>query len=70
MLTIAEVSELVRLGQRTILEWEKDGRFPASVRLGTKLRRWYKDVVLAWMATREPDPPSRRPPARRKRKAR
>jgi predicted DNA-binding transcriptional regulator AlpA len=70
LLTLAEVSALVKAAKSTILQWEADGMFPASVKLGPKIRRWYKDEVIAWMNTRPPNP-GRTPPApRRGRKSR
>ncbi len=48
LLTIGEVSKLVRRSQSTIYEDEKKGTFPQRLKLGSS-SRWKKTEVLAWI---------------------
>lgn len=48
-LKITDVMEVTRLSRSTIKTWVKDGRFPAPVKIGTRLVRWPESVVAEWM---------------------
>ena len=49
LLTPAETAHLLGIGIRTLWRMVEDGRFPQPVRLGRKLVRWNRAVVLAWV---------------------
>jgi excisionase family DNA binding protein len=57
LLTKEDVAALLKVQPRTINEWQRQGRFPAPVRLG-RLRRWRRsdlDQFIIEQTERRPD---------------
>lgn len=48
-LTISEVAQLLRLGERTVYEMQRGGRIPGAAKVGGKWRVDRRKLV-AWMA--------------------
>ncbi len=49
LLTKEHMSELLGRSVRSIYRWEREGRLPSSVNLGSQ-RLWVLDEVLKWIA--------------------
>jgi prophage regulatory protein len=48
LLRLAEVRQLVGLGNSSIYKKVSEGRFPAPIKIGTRAVRWHMREVLAW----------------------
>ena len=56
-LTQRETAELLRVSSRTLRDWRRTGTGPPFSRVGTKLIRYLKADVDAWVAkTRQESP--------------
>jgi prophage regulatory protein len=49
ILRIREVLSLTGLSQSTVLRYERRGRFPQRVRMGTATVGWLETDILAWI---------------------
>lgn len=49
IIDIKRVTEKTSLGRTTVYNYMKDGRFPASVRLGERHVGWVETEVDAWL---------------------
>jgi predicted DNA-binding transcriptional regulator AlpA len=47
--SLPEVSQIVQLGESTILAWEATGKFPRAIRLSKTRRVWLEQDIHAWM---------------------
>jgi predicted DNA-binding transcriptional regulator AlpA len=54
VLTIADLSELLRTSERTLHRLNSGGRIPQPFRLGGQLR-WRQEEIVAWVAAGMPD---------------
>lgn len=48
LLDLAEVAEWLQVSTRSIRNWWSEGRFPAPMRLGGRLR-WSEDQILRFL---------------------
>ena len=51
LLTVDEVSELVKLKRATIYKFVAAGRFPKPLVIGPKARRWKREAIEEWVAS-------------------
>ncbi|WP_066092657.1 helix-turn-helix transcriptional regulator [Xanthomonas massiliensis] len=49
-LPIAEVCQIAGVGESTIWEWSRRGKFPKPVKLATRTTRWVSTEVERWQA--------------------
>ncbi len=49
-LTIADVHQLIGIGESTIWEWSSRGKFPKPVKLAPRTTRWVSTEVERWQA--------------------
>lgn len=49
LLNVATVGALCGMGRSTILQAERDGKFPQAVRMGTRCTRWRAGDVTDWL---------------------
>jgi predicted DNA-binding transcriptional regulator AlpA len=52
ILRTTEVIRLTGLSRTTLWRFERSGRFPARLRLGTNCVGWLEDEVLGWIQSR------------------
>lgn len=50
LLTVAETASLVGISERTVRRMADDGRMPKPIRMGTRLCRWKRTDLEAWLA--------------------
>lgn len=48
---VDQVRSITSLSRTTIWRLERDGKFPARVRLCSTSVGWYEDEILAWLNT-------------------
>ncbi|MCM8857690.1 MAG: AlpA family phage regulatory protein [Candidatus Thiodiazotropha sp.] len=49
MLNIREVIRRTALSRSTIYEWESKGKFPVSIKLGLRAKRWVESDISDWL---------------------
>jgi prophage regulatory protein len=57
LITLDEVTKWLGAGETTIYRWMKEGTFPLSLMLGSKMRRWRRVDIEAWLASLNRNPP-------------
>jgi predicted DNA-binding transcriptional regulator AlpA len=61
MMTIGDLEEEVGLHRNTIGRYMKQGKFPQPVRPNSRVRRWHRNEVMAWLDANTPRGPRSRP---------
>ena len=51
LLTTAEASSLVSVGERTLWRWSRSGIAPAPIKIGPTAVRYRRDELLEWIAS-------------------
>lgn len=50
ILGIRQLEEMLGITRTTIYRWQRDGNFPAPLKLGQRANRWREDEILNWLA--------------------
>ena len=61
LMTIAEVADVLRVGQRTVYRWIEDNKLPAVCLAGRTLRVWRK-ALYAWLESSQSEAAPPAPP--------
>ena len=48
MMSEKQILDLLPIARSTLQKWEKDGKFPRSVKIGDNRKAWFEDQVIAW----------------------
>lgn len=59
LLTVETVAALVGLSRASVYEFERTGRFPQAVRMGTRCTRWRAGDVTNWLKAQVPSAPTK-----------
>ena len=52
-LRLPEVLALIGVSWRTLLRWERQGRFPKRYKIGPRIVAWKQSEIKQWFAERE-----------------
>jgi prophage regulatory protein len=61
LLRLPEVLSLVGVSWRTLLRWEREGRFPKRYKIGPRVVAWKECEIDQWVAERDVAATSTRP---------
>lgn len=61
LLRLPEVLSLVNVSWRTLLRWEREGRFPKRYKIGPRIVAWKECEIQQWFAERDVAATSTRP---------
>lgn len=61
LLRLPEVLALVGVSWRTLLRWEREGRFPKRYKIGPRVVAWKECEIQQWFAERDVAATSTRP---------
>jgi len=61
LLRLPEVLSLVGVSWRTLLRWEREGRFPKRYKIGPRIVAWKEFEIQEWFAERDVAATSTRP---------
>jgi predicted DNA-binding transcriptional regulator AlpA len=50
LLTIGEISAVVKVAERTLRRWDAAGLMPQGIRRGARCVRWRADDIVQWIA--------------------
>ena len=49
LLSAQALADLLAISPRTLRRLDSAGRLPRAVRIGTQLKRWRRDEIVAWI---------------------
>jgi excisionase family DNA binding protein len=55
MLTAPQVCKLLAMSRPTLYRWVAERRFPAPIKMGSRMARWTPSAIESWLALRAND---------------
>jgi prophage regulatory protein len=53
MISEKQILDLLPIARSTLQNWEKERKFPRSVKIGDNRKAWFEDEVIAWQKRKQ-----------------
>ncbi len=54
-MTAEELARELRVDERQVRRLDSEGKIPKALTIGTRSKRWLRDVIVRWLASQKPD---------------